>query len=277
MELAARLRGRRALVTGGSSGIGRALALALARRGAHVAILARGAAALAAVRDELVAAATDPAQRFAALPCDVADAAAAARAVDGAAEALGGLDFVVNNAGVALAQRFEDTELDAFRRVLDVNFHGTVHVTRAALPHLRRAGGGDVCNVSSLAGLLAIYGYAAYAPSKFAVTAFSEVLRQELRPHGIRVSVCFPPDVDTPMLAAEDRTKPAETRALAGNAALLSAESVAETLLAGVVRGRAWIIPGRSARLLAWGARMAPGLVRRIVDREIARAARSQP
>jgi 3-dehydrosphinganine reductase len=263
--------GRRALVTGGSSGIGRAVALRLAREGAHVAILARGAAGLASVRAELAAAATRSEQRFAAVPCDVADAAGVAAAIARAVEALGGLDLLVNNAGTPRAARFEDTTADEFRRVLDVNFLGAVHVTRAALPALRERGG-DVANVSSLAGILAIYGYSAYAPSKFALAAFSEVLRQELRPHGIRVAVCYPPDTDTPQLAQENETKPPETRALAGNASLLTADEVAAALLDGIARGRAEIVPGRAARLLARVARTAPGLVRRFVDREIRRS-----
>jgi 3-dehydrosphinganine reductase len=267
-------RGRRALVTGGSSGIGRAIALQLARSGAHVAILARGEAALAGVRAELEAVPRSDPRTFCAVPCDVADPAQCGAAVDAAIGALGGLDLVVNNAGVAHAERFADTPLDVFRRMLEVNFLGTVHVTRAALPTLRAQRRGHVANVSSLAGLIAIYGYAAYAPSKFAVTAFSEVLRQELRPHGIGVSVCFPPDTDTPQLAAENRTKPPETRALAGNAALLAPETVAAALLEGVARGRFWIVPGRSARLVAWASRVAPGLARAIVDREIRVAGR---
>lgn len=267
--------GLRALVTGGSSGIGRATALALARRGAHVALLARGARGLEEACAEAGAAATSPAQRFFAVPCDVADAAQVETAVAGAAAALGGLDLVVNNAGIAHAARFEDTPLEVFRRVFEVNFLGAVNVTRAALPHLRASGRGHVSNVSSLAGLLAIYGYAAYAPSKFALTAFSEVLRQELRPQGIRVSVCFPPDTDTPQLAAENRTKPPETHALAGNASLLTPEAVADALLAGIARGRVWIFPNRSGRLLAWISGFAPGLVRAVVDREIRRSQRS--
>lgn len=264
--------GRRALVTGGSSGIGRATALQLAEVGAHVAILARGEAALASVRAELGSRARGSEQRFAAIPCDVADPAQVEHAVAAAIAALGGLDLVVNNAGIARAARFEDTTLDDFRRVLDINFLGAVHVVRAALPTLRAQGHGDIANVASLAGVVAVYGYSAYAPSKFALAAFSEVLRQELRPHGIRVAVCHPPDVDTPMLEAENRTKPPETRALAGNASLLSADAVAAALLDGIARGRAEIIPGRSARLLAWAARLAPGVVRFVVDREIRRA-----
>jgi 3-dehydrosphinganine reductase len=270
-------RGARALVTGGSSGIGRAIAVRLVRAGAHVGIVARGAERLQAVRAELVTAAADPARRIAAIPADVATCAQAEAAVASCADALGGLDLVVNNAGVALAARFEETHPDAFRRLLEVNLLGTVYVTRAALPYLRAAPRGHVVNVSSLAGLLAVYGYTAYAASKYAVTGFSEALRQELRPRGIGVSVCFPPDTDTPQLAEENRTKPAETRALAGTAAVLSADAVASALLEGVARGRFWIVPGRRARLVAWAARHVPGLVRAVIDREVARVQAGAP
>jgi 3-dehydrosphinganine reductase len=262
--------GRRALVTGGSSGIGRAIALGLARAGAHVAVVARRAAPLEETVAALRAAAPSADQRFAAVPADVADAEQARRAVATAVAALGGLDLVVNNAGAARALRFEDTPLGEFRRLLEVNVLGAVHVTRAALPHL--GPGARIANVSSLAGALAIYGYSAYAPSKFALTALSEVLRQELRPRGIAVSVLLPPDTDTPQLAEENREKPAETRALAGNVPVLSAEAVARALLDGLARGRVVIVPGWRARLTLWAARHAPGLVRRVVDRQIARA-----
>lgn len=266
-------RGRRALVTGGSSGIGRATALALVRAGAHVAIAARGAERLRAVESEMRGIALDR-QRITALSMDVADPGAAVRGVGEAIAALGGLDLVVNNAGVASAARIEDTPLAEYRRMLEINFLGVVHVTHAALPQLLGQGAGHIANVSSLAGLLAVYGYTAYAASKYAVTGFSEALRQELRPRGIGVSVLFPPDTDTPQLAEENRTKPVETRALAGNVPVLSAEAVAASLLGGIARGRFWIVPGRRARLVAWAARHLPGVVRLAIDRDVARARR---
>ena len=263
-------RGRRALVTGGSSGIGRALAFALARAGADVAIVARRAAPLLETVAALRAAA--PARTVTHAVADVADPDEAAHAVTACVAALGGLDLLVNNAGIALARRFEDTPPDAYRQILDINYLGAVHVTRAALPHL--GAGASILNVSSLAGALAVFGYAAYAPSKFALTAFSEVLRQELRPRGIAVSVLLPPDTDTPQLAEENRGKPAETRALAGNVPVLAPEVVADAALAGLARGRAWIVPGWRARSVLFAARHAPGLVRWTVDREIARSRR---
>jgi 3-dehydrosphinganine reductase len=272
-------RGRHALVTGGSSGIGRALALALVRDGAHVAILARGHERLAAVRRELEQAAR-PGQRVAALAADVADAEETQRTVAECAAALGGLDLLVNDAGIALARRAADTSLADYRRLLEVDFLGMVHATQAALPHLLAAGRAALVNVSSLAALLPIAGYAAYAPAKAAVAAWSEVLRQELAPR-IHVAVVFPPDTDTPQLAEENREKPPETRALAGGAGLLSAEAVASAILRGVARGKATIVPGASARAVATLARLFPGIVRRVIDRELAqaalRAARSEP
>jgi 3-dehydrosphinganine reductase len=266
--------GHRVLVTGGSSGIGRATALALARAGAHVAVTARRREPLEATCDALRAAARGPDQRFSWTAFDVADPAAAAEGVGRSIEALGGLDLLVNNAGVARALRFEDTPLDAYRRLIDVNFLGTVYVTRAALPRLMAQRSGHVVNVSSLAGLVAIYGYTAYAPSKFAVTGFSEALRQELRPHGIGVSVVFPPDTDTPQLAAEDLEKPPETRAVAGTVPPLHADTVASAILRGVARRRFWIVPSWRARLVALASRHFPPLVRLVIDRDIARTRR---
>jgi 3-dehydrosphinganine reductase len=273
-------RGRHALVTGGSSGIGRALALALVRQGAHVAILARGYERLAAVQRELEQVAR-PGQRVTAAVADVADAEETQRAVASCAAALGGLDLLVNDAGIALARRASDTSLADYRRVLEVDFLGAVHVSQAAMPHLLAAGSAALVNVSSLVALLPIAGYAAYAPAKAALTAWSEVMRQELAPRSIRVTVVFPPDTDTPQLAEENREKPPETRALAGGAGLLSAEAVADSILRGVARGKATIVPGASARVVATLARLFPRFVRRVIDRELSRAAlraaRSQP
>ena len=264
-------RGRRALVTGGSSGIGKAVASALARRGAHVAIAARNPARLAAAQAEIASAATGGAVVHA-VAMDVAARSQAAEGVRAAQAALGGLDLLVANAGIPCAKRFEDITDAELERVMAVNFFGVVHVVRAALPALRERRDGHVAVVSSLAGLISIYGYTAYGASKFALTGFAEALRQEVRRDGIGVSVLYPPDVDTPQLAEENLTKPAETRAVAGNTRILAPEAVAESLLAGIARGRFRIIPGAEGRVADLAARLAPGLVRWIVDRQLSRA-----
>lgn len=252
-----------AIVTGASRGIGRGIALELAKT--HIVV-----ATYRGRRDAAESLAAECGADI--VQSDIGSARDREALIRHVLGAHGRLDLLVNNAGIAVARRFEDTPLEVYRELVDVNFLGAVHMTRASLGHL--GPGANILNVSSLAGALAVFGYAAYAPSKFALTGFSEVLRQELRPRGITVSVLLPPDTDTPQLAEENRDKPAETRALAGTVPVLAPETVADAALAGLVRGRAWIVPGWRARGVLFAARHCPGLVRWSVDREIARARR---
>jgi len=147
-----------------------------------------------------------------------------------------------------------------------INFLGPVALIRAAIPHLVARGGGHVVNVGSVAGALGVYGYTAYSASKFALHGFSECLRAELAPLGIRVSVVLPPETDTPMLAGEQAYLPAETRAIAGTIAMLSADAVAKAILAGVARGRFEITPGAATRWTVRLARTFPWLLRAYCD-----------
>ena len=132
-----------------------------------------------------------------------------------------------------------------------VDYFGTVHVTRALLPAMIERGTGQIAIVSSLAGVIGIYGYTAYSASKFALVGFAECLRQDLLAHGIGVSLVFPPDTDTPQLTEENRIKPDQTRAIAGNVKVLSADYVARTTLIGLGKGRHQIIPGWGSKLAA--------------------------
>lgn len=125
-----------------------------------------------------------------------------------------------------------------------------------------------------MAGFLGVFGYTAYAGSKFALTGFAECLRQELKPKGIGVSVLFPPDTDTPQLAGEEPLKPAETRAIAGTIRPVSAELVARQYLNGIAAGRKHIHPGFETRVLSVVQRLAPWAVRRYMDGQVRRAAR---
>lgn len=177
------------LVTGASSGIGAATARACAAAGAHVACLARRAERIRALARDVDGVA---------VPADVADEDSARAGVQRAADALGGLDAVVNNAGVMLLGRVADTPPEHWRRMLDVNVFGLLVVTQAALPHLRAAERGDVVNVSSMSGRrVANAAAGVYAGTKHAVHALSEGLRRELHPDGIRVSMVSPGFVDT--------------------------------------------------------------------------------
>lgn len=190
------LAGRRLLITGASSGIGRATAIAARDAGARVALLARSRAALESLAADLDGVAT---------PADVVDVEATRRAVADAAEGLGGLDGVVNAAGGARPGPIATTSPSDWQLMLDVNVRGLLHVTQAALPHLVAAGGGDVVNISSMSGRrVGSSTMAVYAASKAAVHALSEGLRREVADDGIRVSVIAPGFVRTGIFAGQD-------------------------------------------------------------------------
>lgn len=188
----AELTGRRVLVTGGGRGIGAGIVTYLAARGAAVALTYRRNAAVAsAVADRTGATA---------IAADLTEPAAGQSAVDQAVVALGGLDAVVSNAGVASSGRFvADTPLDELARVLAVHATGPHQLCRAALPHLRAAGRGDIVFVSSVAARAPMAGGAPYVMAKAAVEALAAVLAREERAHGIRVNVVAPGLVDTEM------------------------------------------------------------------------------
>ena len=264
---------RRVYVFGGSSGIGLAIAARFAREGAHVLIAARRLEPLARALARLEAARRHDTQRLATLSLDVSDAAAVARELGRVVASFGAPDGVVNAAGLATPRVFEEVSSEQFDRTLQVNLYGTRHTLAALLPHMKGPGA-RVVNVSSIAGLIGVFGYTDYSASKFAVVGFSEALRAELRPRGIRVSVLCPPDSDTPGFAEELKTRPAETSAIAGNVHLMSPEAVADALLSGMRRGRFLIIPGLDGRLSVLAKRLAPGLVSWVMDRAVARARR---
>lgn len=150
--------------------------------------------------------------------------------------------------------------------MMDVNYFGAVNMSKAVLPHMARRGHGHVLNVSSLAGVLAIYGYTAYSASKFALVGFSQALRAEMWPHGVKVSICFPPDTDTPQLAFENQYKPAETKAIAGTVKTLPPEAVADAMIDGMAKGSFEIFPDLASRMVALGQGLLPGVARWVCD-----------
>ena len=186
------LEGRVALVTGASSGIGEATAVALARQGAAVAVGARRADRLG----DLVGRIEADGGRAVALDLDVTDEAQCRAAVQGTVDALGGLDVLVNNAGVMLLGPIEDADTEDWRRMITTNVLGLMYMTHAALPHLLQRKG-DVVNVSSVAGRTARSGAGVYNASKWGVGAFSESLRQEVTGRGVRVVLVEPGAVAT--------------------------------------------------------------------------------
>jgi NAD(P)-dependent dehydrogenase (short-subunit alcohol dehydrogenase family) len=179
-----------ALVTGGSRGIGFAIARALSDAGASVAITGRDRAALESARTQLGA-------RGIAVHADVRNERDATSAVEETAARFGGLDVLVNNAGVGVFAAVADMTADQWRQVLETNLNGVFYCSHAAVPHMRRRGGGWIVNISSLAARNAFVNGAAYCASKAGLNAFSESLMQEVRHDNIRVTCVMPGSVAT--------------------------------------------------------------------------------
>jgi 3-dehydrosphinganine reductase len=133
--------------------------------------------------------------------------------------------------------------------MMDVNYFGTLYAIQSLLPGMIARGSGHIVNLSSVAGILGVYGYSAYGPTKFAIRGLSDTLRYELAEHGIRVSVVFPPDTQTPQLEYENQYKPPLLVELDKNNKVLSAETVAKSILKGVARGQYIITPGFDSTL----------------------------
>jgi meso-butanediol dehydrogenase/(S,S)-butanediol dehydrogenase/diacetyl reductase len=191
-----RLAGRAALITGGGGGIGAATGRLFAREGAAVALVDRDGAAAERAAAEVAAAV--PGARVAALAADVADEGAARRAVAAAAERLGGLSGLVNVAGIRVYARLAEADAGDWTRILGVNVLATAHCCKAALPHLRAAGGATIVNVSSLYGVLGRAGMGQYDTTKAAVLGYTRALAVEEAPHGIRVNAVCPGGTITP-------------------------------------------------------------------------------
>jgi clavulanate-9-aldehyde reducatase len=188
--MAGSLDGRRIAITGASSGIGEATAEKLAAEGAQVALGARRRDRL----EDLAGRIGDGAHAF---EVDITDEGAANKFIDDAADAMGGLDGLVNNAGVMLLGLVTGAETEEWRRMINVNLLGLLYCTHAAIPKMQEAGGGHIVNVSSVAGRSANMGSAVYNMTKFGVTAFSEALRQEVLNADIRVTCLEPGFVET--------------------------------------------------------------------------------
>jgi NADP-dependent 3-hydroxy acid dehydrogenase YdfG len=231
-----KLEGQVALVTGASSGIGEATAIALARAGARVVVAARRAERLEALVGRVAATAAKGGEAFAAV-ADVAREADARSLVARAHAKWGRLDVVVNSAGVMLLGAVDGARTDDWRRMIDVNLLGLMYVTHAALPLLRAQKSGHFVNVASLAGRIANPGAAVYAATKFGVCAFSESLRREIYKDGIRVTVVEPGVVATEL--GEHITDPEAKAALKSRVAAmtpLEAEDIAAAVVYAVTQ-----------------------------------------
>ncbi len=263
-----RVRDSVIVVTGASSGIGRATALACAGKGAAVVLAARRAAALEEVARECEAAGASALV----VPTDVADEKAVQELARRAVERFGRIDVWVNAAAVTAFAPFQEIPLEDFRRIVDVNVMGYVHGARAALPLLRDQGRGVLVNVSSIVSAVPQPYTHAYSMSKAAVRVLGASLRQELRldgATGVKVCTVLPATIDTPFF---EHTANFTGRKAKAMPPVYSAERVARTIVDLVRLPRREVIVGPMGRNLVLQAKLAPGLTERLMAVQVDRA-----
>jgi short-subunit dehydrogenase len=248
------LRGARILLTGASSGIGSALALRLAAEGVRLALASRNQERL----DKLAADIRVGGGEAVAVPTDVADAAQRARLIEAAVSALGGLDVLINNAGVGAMGWFAEATEERLRRIFEVNFFAATELTRLALPHLRRGRNAMLVNVSSVVGRRGMPGLTEYCASKFALTGWSESLRPELSRLGVHVLVVTPGRIATEFRGnlLEDHF-----RFRWQNRPAMAADRCARLIVTAMRRRRNEVVITREAKLLLWLNRLLPGVL----------------
>lgn len=262
--------GQLCVVTGAASGIGRALALNLAARGAGLALSDVNEAGLEETK-RLVGARWSNRMRIDRL--DVADAGAIERYAATIKESLGDADYVFNVAGLTRVGTFEETPLSSFEKIMDVNFWGVVRMSKAFLPQLIASKGGLI-NISSLFGFIGYGGQAHYCASKFGVRGFSETIAQELAPKGVRVTSVHPGGVATSIArnaAVDAMPTQYQTRGefeqRFDKAAITTAERAAEIILDGAARGRRRVVVGSDAKIVSFVQRLLPGSYGTILKR----------
>ncbi len=254
------LKGARAIVTGASSGIGHALALELARAGARLIVTARRADRLARLAEAIVALGAE----VRSVVGDVTEPDTRERVVEAARSAYGGLDVLVNNAGMGAFGRFEHAGAQRLFRVMNVNFFALAEMTRTALPLLKLGEKPIIVNISSVLGHRAVPRSLEYCASKFAVQGLSESLRVELMPLGIDVLVVCPGLTQTEFTAhsLDAANKPAWPSHPG-----VPAEYVARKTVRAMRAGRREIMPFAWGKALVWISRVAPSLVDRYLAR----------
>ncbi|MBT8192792.1 MAG: SDR family oxidoreductase [Acidimicrobiia bacterium] len=267
------LRDKHVIITGGSSGIGLATTRRLVTLGARVSIVALDDEYLEELRRHPLVG-DHPVHLEAA---DVADRPRLESALERSVSVHGPCDVLLTCAGIVHPGYFEDLPVEEFEREMAVDYFGTLYAIKAVVGSMMERGEGTIACVSSTAGLLGVFGYSAYGPAKYAVRGLCDIIRYELRPHGIHVACVFPSDVDTPQLAYEEPLKPAELRAVSGTIRPIPPGQVADAIVKGIVRRRPVIYAEARTRAVARLAGTAPGFTRFYLNRVVAKAARARP
>jgi len=263
---------RRTVITGGSSGLGLALAIELAKGGDQLALIARNRAKLEVAATEICTAV--PGAKVSCYSVDVCDASAVQESIDKIIAQTGGIDLLINSAGILREACFEETTEAVFRETFDINLFGLINCCRAALPSLK-ANSGTIINIASMASHTGVFGYTAYCASKHAVKGFTESLYYELKPQGVRVQLICPPEFDSPMVDAMNENRSPENMAQTQQIPKEPVEVIVRDTLKAIDSGRYHTITGLRATLMGFSMQHFPGVGRWMSNRIISQARRT--
>ncbi|MFX0070693.1 MAG: SDR family NAD(P)-dependent oxidoreductase [Candidatus Hermodarchaeota archaeon] len=264
-------KGKLAIIPGGSKGMGKAVAKDFIQLGGSVCIIARGIDALKETQDECNKLKSEESQFVEIISCDTTDKAKLEPHLTEFINKRGVPQYLFNFVGYAFVQYLEKLTLEDFKKNMNVNYYGQLVPTLILLPYFMKEKSGYITFTSSAMGFMAIMGYSTYCPSKFAVAGLAEVLRNELVPYSIDVSILYPVDTDTPGLEEENKLKPEECKIISEGGGLLTSEEVAETFIDAVLKKKFEILPGK-AKMYRKLMRLFPGTVRSSVDKEYRKA-----
>jgi 3-dehydrosphinganine reductase len=257
-----------ALITGGSEGIGRSLAIDLVKKGAHVTILSRNTQKLEATYKDLLKNKISASQKINFAACDVTDYNQTEKVINGLVNDFKAPDMLLNVAGFALPGYIHEQDLKHFHEMMDLNFFGIVHTCKVLTPHFMKRKSGIILNTSSMCGFLGLFGYTAYCASKFAVVGFSEALRREMKPYNVQVSVLCPPNTKTPGLERENLHKPKEVLEAEEKAKVVGPDEVSQATLKDLARGKFMIVPTFDGNMAYFLNRVSPKIIDQLVKRK---------
>lgn len=251
-------KNKTAFITGGSTGIGLAIAKALAKEGANIVIFARTISKLEIAKKEIESVNTNLKVSF--YSVDTSDNTETKIIFEKAIQENAIPDILINCVGIAQPDYFENISFDIFDKTIKTNLYSMWNAVYTLVPYMKKSGG-IILNTSSIAGFIGVFGYTDYSMTKFGIIGFSESLKQELKQHNIKVQVLCPPDTDTPGFEAEEKNKPAETKAIGGKAKLLKPEFVAAIVLKEMQTKKFLIIPGFDGKMTRVIKRLFPWLI----------------
>jgi 3-dehydrosphinganine reductase len=266
-------KGKIAIIPGGSKGMGKAITRDFVQLGGSACIIARGMDALKETEEECIKLKSDESQFVNIISCDTTDIDKLKPLITDFINKHGIPDYLFNFVGFAYVNYIEKLILEDFKKNMDLNYYGQLVPTLIVLPYFMEAKKGYITITSSVLGFMPLMGYTTYCPSKFALVGLAEILRHELLPYNITVSILFPTDTDTPGLAEENKLKPEECKIISESGTVMTAEEVAEVFIDGILNESFEILPGEAA-IQRKDMREDPDMIRGVLDRLYKRARR---